>query len=80
MPDLAVPRDQRPSIAKYVAYTALGFVVVGSFLSLLAGNTDNGAVAVGAVIVGALLNLGVLFLMVQSLIEEWFAAAEVVDR
>jgi len=76
MPELTVPKYKRPSPWKYVWYTFIGFLIVGAFAGLLTQNA-SGVVALGAVIAAAILNLGILFLMIQSLIEEWFEAAEV---
>ena len=79
MAEITVPRDQRPALWKYVVLTAIGFVVVGSFSALLTQNSADAIMGLFAFAVAALLNLGILFLMVQSLIEEWFDAAEVHD-
>ena len=79
MSELTVPEYKRPSPWKYVWYTAIGFAIVGSLAGLLTQNASSGVVALGAVIAAAILNLGILFLMVQSLIEEWFEAAEVYE-
>lgn len=79
MTDVRVSAENRPSIGKYVAYSTVGFVLVGAISGLLVQNSDNPLLGLFALAISAILTIGILFLMIQSLIEEWFAAAEVVD-
>lgn len=80
MAEIRVPRENRPSIGKYVAYTAIGFVLTGAIAGLLVQNSDNPTSGLFSLLFSAILTIGILFLMVQSLIEEWFTAAEIVDE
>jgi uncharacterized membrane protein YkgB len=55
----------------------IGVVLVNAAVGLVAGGVDSPVLGLGALLVAGVLNVTILFLMVQSLIGEWFAAAEV---
>jgi len=77
MAEITVAKDDRPSIAKYVVYTVVGIAIVNSFVALVVQGAGNALVSFLALIVVALADVAILFLMVQSLIEEWFQVATV---
>lgn len=80
MAEITVPEGERPSYAKYVAYTIIGISLVNYVIALPARDVNSPILALGAVLVAGVLNVAIVFLMVQSLIEEWFAAAEIVEE
>lgn len=80
MPEIAIPDGERPSYGKYVAYTVIGLLLVNWVVAFFAEGLDSPVLGLAALLVAAILNVTVVFLMVQSLIEEWFAAAEVVEE
>lgn len=76
MAEITVPREDRPSLAKYVIATLALVLLVSAFAGLLVRSAGG---LFGAVVglTAATVNLAILFVMVQSLIEDWFRAAEV---
>lgn len=78
MAQLTVPREDRPSLAKYVVSTLALVLLVSTFAGLLVRGASSGLLVLGVSLAAAALNLGILFVMVQSLIEDWLNAAEVV--
>lgn len=79
MPQITVPAEARPDVGRYVVYVAVGFFLVGTITGLFANNATNPIVSVLAISVAALLNIGILLLVVQSMVERYFEAAEVVE-
>lgn len=80
MAEITVPKDERPSYGKYVVYTIIGLFLVNYIIAVPARDVNSPILALGAVLTAGILNVTIVFLMVQSLIEEWFAAAEVVEE
>lgn len=62
-----------------MAYTSIGCVLVGTISGLLLQNSDNSLFGLLALAISVILTIGILFLMIQSLIEEWLEGAEIVD-
>lgn len=77
MAELTVAKDDRPSIGKYVVYTVVGIAIVNTLVALVVQGAGNTVVSFLALVVAGLADVAILFLMVQSLIEEWFQVAEV---
>lgn len=80
MPELRVADENRPSFLKYAVFAFAGILLVsGTAAYLIAGVNAPGAGLVAGFVAGGL-NLGLLFLLIQSLIEEWVDAVEVVEE
>lgn len=80
MAEITVPKDARPGYGKYVVYTVIGVFLVNAVVGAAARGLDSPVMAFVVLLLAAGLNVAVVFLMVQSLIEEWFAAAEIVEE
>lgn len=80
MPELAVPRERRPSVGKYVVLTAVGLLLINAFVAQLLQGTQNPLFGLGLVAVAGLADIALLLVVVQSLIQEWLAAAEITDE
>ena len=80
MAEVTVREENRPSFGKYVVYTAIGVLLVNGFIAVLTQNSGNPVVALGGVLLTGIGSIAIVFLMVQSLVEEWFAAAEIIDE
>jgi hypothetical protein len=72
--------ENRPSFRTYVAYTVVGIVLVASLVVTAIQGSSNTAVVLGGRLLGGVVSIGTVFLMVQPLIEKWFAAAELLDE
>ena len=79
MPELSVPRSDRPSALKYAIFAMAGFVLLGGGVSILVGSLGLPAATMIGWVVGGILNVVLFFVLVQSLIEEWLSAVEVVE-
>lgn len=80
MSEVTVRKENRPSFGKYVIYTAIGVVLANGFVTVLMQDSANSAVALGGVLLAGVGNIAIVFLMVQSLIEEWVASLEIIDE
>ncbi|MFB6146560.1 MAG: hypothetical protein ABEJ08_02625 [Halobacteriaceae archaeon] len=79
MPDIEVPDDERPAIWTYVGWTAAGFVLVAILVGGAVSGSDSATLAFDAGIVAMVVNLAILFAMVESFLAAWFDAAEVTE-
>ncbi|MFB6154166.1 MAG: hypothetical protein ABEJ27_07940 [Halodesulfurarchaeum sp.] len=79
MPEIQVPAENRPNVGRYIGYAAVAFVLIGFLTLLMVSNSQNSMVSLVTLSVAGLADLAVLFLLVQSLVEAWFEAAEVVE-
>ncbi|MFT4889239.1 MAG: hypothetical protein ACI9YT_000148 [Halobacteriales archaeon] len=77
MAELTVAKEDRPSIGKYVIYTVVGIAIVNSFVAVVVQGAGDSVLSLLALIVAGLADVAILFLMVQSLVEEWFQVAEI---
>lgn len=80
MAKITVPMENRPSFGKYAAYTAIGIFLTTAVVGSLARGVQAPVFGFGVALAGGLLNVAILFLMIQSLVEEWFSAAEIVEE
>lgn len=79
MPEVTVREENRPSFGKYVVFTAVGAFLI-TWLASFPMDSPDSAIAFGGLLLAGVGNIAVLFLMVQSFIEEWFSAAEIVGE
>jgi len=81
MADVWVPPGEQPSWIRYSVKTAAAIVVVSAIVATFAAAAPNAGATFTFAAVGTVLNVGILFRMVQSLIGEWLDAAELIgDR
>ena len=80
MPEVTVRNENRPSFGRYVIYTAIGVFLINGFVAVLLQDSASPVVALGGVLLAGVGTIAIVFLMVQSLIEEWFASAEITDE
>ena len=80
MSEIVVPKADRPAIGKYVIYTVVGLLLVNMFIALLVEGAGNALIRFGGLLVAVIADFAIVFLMVQSLIEEWFQAATVTSE
>jgi len=80
MPALRVPDSNRPSFLKYAVFAIAAFVFLGGGVAYLGQSIRSPGAVLIATLVAGVLNVVVLFMLVQSLIEEWIGAAEVVEE
>lgn len=80
MPEVAVGNDDRPSIAKYVIFTAIGILLLNGFVAMVLQDSTNPVIALGGVFLASVGSIAIGFVMIQSLIEEWFTSAEIIDE
>jgi Na+-driven multidrug efflux pump len=80
MAKITVPQDERPAYAKYVAYAVIGIFLVNAVVGTAARGADSPVLGLVVLLIAGVLNVGVVFLMVQSLVEEWFDAAEIIEE
>lgn len=77
MAELRVPVEKRPFVGKYVAGATVLFALVGAFVWYIANQIAHPALTVGVSLLATAAYLTILFSMVQSLVKEWFRAAEI---
>jgi hypothetical protein len=80
MAEVTVPKEDRPSITKYVVLTVAGLGVVNLFVSSFAQDASSAVFLFAVVLVAVVLDVAILFVMVQSLIEEWFQVATIAEE
>lgn len=78
MPEITVSNEERPSVSKYVAFTLAGILLVWGVIATVQRGDSPGLTLV-VTSAGVIVSVGILFVMIQSLIEEWFNAAEITD-
>jgi hypothetical protein len=78
--EIRVPKGERPSYGKYVAYAVIGIFLVTRVVGTAARGVDSTVLGVVVLLIAGVLNVGVVFLMVQSLIEKWFDAAAIIEE
>ncbi|MFB6352617.1 MAG: hypothetical protein ABEJ92_00875 [Halobacteriales archaeon] len=78
MAHIRVPPERRPFVGKYVGQAAIGLGLVGAFVWFSLHATDAAVVGLGIALVGGVGTLSVLVLVVEAVVRDWFAAAEVV--
>jgi len=80
MADVWVPPDQKPSWIRYSVKAAAAVVAVTAIVATFAAAAPDAGSRYTVAAGGTLLNVGILFWTVQSLIEEWIGAAELTDE
>ncbi|QCJ45933.1 MULTISPECIES: hypothetical protein [Haloprofundus] len=80
MPEMKVREENRPSVGKYVVFATVGVLLVTWLTTAV---LEGGATPTGELLMlflAGVANLTIVFLLVNSLVEQWFAAAEIVDE
>lgn len=78
--ELPVPQDERPSITRYVVLTVIGLGIVHAAVGVFTQNTSSAIFDSVVLSVAVVLDVAIGFLMIQSLIEEWFQAVTIVEE
>ena len=80
MPEMVVREEDRPSFGKYVLLSVAVMGLITWLIVTLTQDSTSQLVGIIGLLTAAVANVAVVFVMVQSLVDEWFAAAEIVEN
>ncbi|QFU83373.1 hypothetical protein [Natronorubrum aibiense] len=78
MTTIIVPKENRPSLTKYVILTIVGILFVSIFIISMTYKYEQ--LALGGYFITGIINITIIFKMMESLLKEWFEAAELIEE